>query len=148
MGTVCKRNTHEVVKGRPAKTPLEVLCLLLCSTSSCSEEPSKSEETLHKLRTSLMEDFHQNPMVQNWYGTPCESLCKSGEAMSARRSERHLKARRRAIFFSSGISLPKQEEPFFTSSEKVFWQWELITGSGNALSILFPTHSSSRKNCA
>nr|GEY13824.1 NBS-containing resistance-like protein [Tanacetum cinerariifolium] len=30
-------------------------------------------------------------------------------------------------------------EPFFTSSGKVFWQWELITGSGNALSILFPT---------
>nr|GFD27872.1 hypothetical protein [Tanacetum cinerariifolium] len=48
-----KRNTHEVVKGRPAKTPLEVLCLLLRSTSSYSEEPSKSEETLHKLRTSL-----------------------------------------------------------------------------------------------
>nr|GEZ37817.1 hypothetical protein [Tanacetum cinerariifolium] len=44
-----------------------------------------------------------------------------------------------AIFFSSGISLPQQGEPFFTSSGKVFWQWELITGSGNALSILFPT---------
>nr|GEY62596.1 hypothetical protein [Tanacetum cinerariifolium] len=25
------------------------------------------------------------------------------------------------------------EEPFFTSSGKVFWQWELITGSRNAL---------------
>nr|GEU70822.1 retrovirus-related Pol polyprotein from transposon TNT 1-94 [Tanacetum cinerariifolium] len=60
-----------------------------------------------------------------------------------------------AIFFSSGISLPQQGEPFFTSSGKVFWhailsavasllfsretfltscgnffwQWELITGS-------------------
>nr|GEV44573.1 hypothetical protein [Tanacetum cinerariifolium] len=44
-----------------------------------------------------------------------------------------------AIFFSSGISLPLQGEPFFTSSGKVFWQWELITGSGNALRILFPT---------
>nr|GEW71143.1 hypothetical protein [Tanacetum cinerariifolium] len=30
-------------------------------------------------------------------------------------------------------------ETFFTSSENFFWQWELITGSGNALSILFPT---------
>nr|GEV89817.1 hypothetical protein [Tanacetum cinerariifolium] len=30
-------------------------------------------------------------------------------------------------------------EPFFTSSGKVFGQWELITGSGNALSILFLT---------
>nr|GFD30695.1 hypothetical protein [Tanacetum cinerariifolium] len=53
LSHIRKRNTHEVVKGRLAKTPLEVLCLLLCSTSSCSEEPSKSEEMLHKLRTSL-----------------------------------------------------------------------------------------------
>nr|GEW19222.1 hypothetical protein [Tanacetum cinerariifolium] len=44
-----------------------------------------------------------------------------------------------AISFSSGISLPQQRKPFFTSSGKVFWQWKLITGSGNALSILFPT---------
>nr|GEW51358.1 hypothetical protein [Tanacetum cinerariifolium] len=28
---------------------------------------------------------------------------------------------------------------FLTSSGNFFWQWELITGSGNALSILFPT---------
>nr|GEW80316.1 reverse transcriptase domain-containing protein [Tanacetum cinerariifolium] len=53
LSHIRKRNTHEVVKGRLAKTLLEVLCLLLRSTSSCSEEPSKSEETLHKLRTSL-----------------------------------------------------------------------------------------------
>nr|GEV98809.1 hypothetical protein [Tanacetum cinerariifolium] len=30
-------------------------------------------------------------------------------------------------------------EPFFTNSGKVFYQWERITGSGKALSILFPT---------
>nr|GEX65721.1 putative retrotransposon protein [Tanacetum cinerariifolium] len=46
-----------------------------------------------------------------------------------------------ANFSSSGISLPQQGEPFFTSSGKVFWQWELITGNGNALSILFLTLS-------
>nr|GFD51850.1 hypothetical protein [Tanacetum cinerariifolium] len=40
-------------------------------------------------------DFHQNPTVQNWYGTPRESLRESGEAMSARRSERQPKGRRR-----------------------------------------------------
>nr|GEU76582.1 hypothetical protein [Tanacetum cinerariifolium] len=51
-----------------------------------------------------------------------------------------------AIFFSSGITLPQYGEPFFTSSGKVFWQWELITGSGNALSILFPT-GYTRKAC-
>nr|GEX80026.1 retrotransposon protein, putative, unclassified [Tanacetum cinerariifolium] len=43
-----------------------------------------------------------------------------------------------AIFFSSGITLPQQGEPFFTSSGKVFWRWKLITGSGNVLSNLFP----------
>nr|GEW86692.1 retrotransposon protein, putative, Ty1-copia subclass [Tanacetum cinerariifolium] len=53
LSHIGKQNTHEVVKGRLAKTPLEVHCLLLRSTSSCSEEPSKSEEMLHKLRTSL-----------------------------------------------------------------------------------------------
>nr|GFD63352.1 hypothetical protein [Tanacetum cinerariifolium] len=42
-----------------------------------------------------MGDFHQNPMVQNWYGTPRESLRESGEVMSARRSERQPKGRRR-----------------------------------------------------
>nr|GFB27891.1 hypothetical protein [Tanacetum cinerariifolium] len=42
-----------------------------------------------------MGDFHQNPTVQNWYGTPRESLRKSGEAMSARRSKRPPKARSR-----------------------------------------------------
>nr|GFC80022.1 hypothetical protein [Tanacetum cinerariifolium] len=39
LSYIRKRHTHEVVKGRPAKNPLEVLCLLLLSTSSCSEEP-------------------------------------------------------------------------------------------------------------
>nr|GFA11139.1 zinc finger, CCHC-type [Tanacetum cinerariifolium] len=53
LSHIRKRDTHELVKGRLAKTPLEVLCLLLRSTSSCSEEPIKLEETLHKLRTSL-----------------------------------------------------------------------------------------------
>nr|GFD33476.1 hypothetical protein [Tanacetum cinerariifolium] len=53
LSHIRKQNTHEVVKGRLAKTPLEVLFLLLRSTSSCSKEPIKSEETLHKLRTSL-----------------------------------------------------------------------------------------------
>nr|GEW73903.1 hypothetical protein [Tanacetum cinerariifolium] len=53
--------------------------------------------------------------------------------------EAALKLQANAILFNSGISLPQQGEPFFTSSEKVFWQWELITGSGNALSILFLT---------
>nr|GFA76845.1 hypothetical protein [Tanacetum cinerariifolium] len=53
LSYIRKRNTHEVVKGRLAKTPLEVLCLLLRSTNSYSVEPSKSEETLQKLRTSL-----------------------------------------------------------------------------------------------
>nr|GFD40578.1 hypothetical protein [Tanacetum cinerariifolium] len=33
--------------------------------------------------------------VQNWYGTPRESLHESGEAMSARRSERSPKGQRR-----------------------------------------------------
>nr|GEW90537.1 hypothetical protein [Tanacetum cinerariifolium] len=47
-----------------------------------------------------------------------------------------------AIFFSSGISLPQQWEPVFTSSGTELWQWELITDSGNALSILFPTRGS------
>nr|GFD63564.1 hypothetical protein [Tanacetum cinerariifolium] len=41
-----------------------------------------------------MEDFHQNPTVQNRYGTPRESLRKSGKAMSARRSEWPPQARR------------------------------------------------------
>nr|GEV22574.1 hypothetical protein [Tanacetum cinerariifolium] len=39
--------------GRPAKTPLKVLRLLLLGASSCPEEPSKSKEALHELRTSL-----------------------------------------------------------------------------------------------
>nr|GFD37259.1 hypothetical protein [Tanacetum cinerariifolium] len=42
LSHIRKRNTLDVVKGRLAKTPLEVLCLLLRRTSSCSEEPSKS----------------------------------------------------------------------------------------------------------
>nr|GEW67353.1 putative reverse transcriptase domain-containing protein [Tanacetum cinerariifolium] len=50
---------------------------------------------------------------------------------------RHFPKITNAIFFSSGISLPQQGEPFFTNSGKVFWKWELITSSGNALSILF-----------
>nr|GFD46431.1 hypothetical protein [Tanacetum cinerariifolium] len=41
--------------------------------------------------------------VQNWYGTPRESLRESGEAMSARRSERQLKARHRYECQPSGI---------------------------------------------
>nr|GEU36498.1 hypothetical protein [Tanacetum cinerariifolium] len=44
-----------------------------------------------------------------------------------------------ANFFSRGISFTQQWEPVFTSGGKIDWQWELITGSGNALSILFPT---------
>nr|GEX65875.1 ribonuclease H-like domain-containing protein [Tanacetum cinerariifolium] len=46
-----------------------------------------------------------------------------------------------ANFFSSGISLPQQWEPVFTSSGNELWQWELITGSGNVFSILFLTKS-------
>nr|GFC49434.1 hypothetical protein [Tanacetum cinerariifolium] len=42
-----------------------------------------------------MGDFHQNPTVQNRYGTPRESQRKFREAMSARRSERQPKGRRR-----------------------------------------------------
>nr|GEV73297.1 hypothetical protein [Tanacetum cinerariifolium] len=38
-----------------------------------------------------------------------------------------------AKFFSSGISLTHQWHHIFTSSVNVDWQWELITGSGNAL---------------
>nr|GEV07591.1 hypothetical protein [Tanacetum cinerariifolium] len=38
-----------------------------------------------------------------------------------------------------GISFTQQWEPVFTSSGKIVWQWKLITGSGNALHILFPT---------
>nr|GEV93289.1 hypothetical protein [Tanacetum cinerariifolium] len=110
--------THEVVKGRLAKTPLK--------------EPGKSKETLHKLRASLsirlankvilplqtlllssreklqssleciltthdIKDLLHNPTVQNWYGTPRESLRESGEAKSARHSERPLKGRRRTM---------------------------------------------------
>nr|GEW67782.1 hypothetical protein [Tanacetum cinerariifolium] len=67
-------------------------------TSSCSEEPSKSKEALHKLRTSLI--IRLNLTVQNWYGTPRESLRESGEAMSARRSERQPKGRCRFIRIS------------------------------------------------
>nr|GFB72870.1 hypothetical protein [Tanacetum cinerariifolium] len=47
------RHTHEMINGKPAKTPLKVLCLLLLGTSSCSEETSKLKKTLHKLRASL-----------------------------------------------------------------------------------------------
>nr|GEU84606.1 NADP-dependent malic enzyme [Tanacetum cinerariifolium] len=90
------RHTHEVVKGRPAKTPLKVLCLFLLGANSCSEEPSKPKETLHELRASLSIRLH--PMVQNWYGTPHESLHESREAMSARRSERPQKGQRRADY--------------------------------------------------
>nr|GFC95467.1 hypothetical protein [Tanacetum cinerariifolium] len=42
-----------------------------------------------------MGDFHQHPTVRNSYGTPRESRCESGEAMSARHSERPQKGRRR-----------------------------------------------------
>nr|GFD24899.1 hypothetical protein [Tanacetum cinerariifolium] len=42
-----------------------------------------------------MGDFHQHPTVQNSYGTPRESLRESGEAMSARCSERSQKGQRR-----------------------------------------------------
>nr|GEX17560.1 ribonuclease H-like domain-containing protein [Tanacetum cinerariifolium] len=45
-----------------------------------------------------------------------------------------------ANFFSGGISFTQQWEPVFISSGKIVWQWELITSSGNALSILFPTN--------
>nr|GFB90892.1 hypothetical protein [Tanacetum cinerariifolium] len=44
-----------------------------------------------------------------------------------------------AKFFSSGITLYQQWELVFISSGKLLWQWELITASGNALCILFPT---------
>nr|GEV96002.1 calreticulin 1b [Tanacetum cinerariifolium] len=40
-------------KGRPAKTPLKVLRLLLFGASSCPEESSNSKEALHELRASL-----------------------------------------------------------------------------------------------
>nr|GEV67685.1 hypothetical protein [Tanacetum cinerariifolium] len=53
LSHIRKRHTHEVVKGRLAKTPLKVLCLFLLSTSSYFEKPNKSEETPHKLRASL-----------------------------------------------------------------------------------------------
>nr|GEY73559.1 putative reverse transcriptase domain-containing protein [Tanacetum cinerariifolium] len=39
----------------------------------------------------------------------------------------------------TGISFTQQWEPVFTNSGKMVWQWELIIGSRNALSILFPT---------
>nr|GEW99803.1 RNA-directed DNA polymerase, eukaryota, nucleotide-binding alpha-beta plait domain protein [Tanacetum cinerariifolium] len=42
-----------VMEGRPTKTPLKVLRLLLLGASSCPEEPSKSKEALHELRASL-----------------------------------------------------------------------------------------------
>nr|GEW39476.1 uncharacterized mitochondrial protein AtMg00810-like [Tanacetum cinerariifolium] len=42
-----------------------------------------------------------NPTVQNWYGTSRESLRESGEAMSARRSERPPKARRRSYYWEN-----------------------------------------------
>nr|GEW78626.1 hypothetical protein [Tanacetum cinerariifolium] len=40
----------------------------------------------------------KNPTVQNWYGTPRESLFESGEAMSARRSKQQPKGRRRNLW--------------------------------------------------
>nr|GFD34776.1 hypothetical protein [Tanacetum cinerariifolium] len=39
---------------RHAKTPLKVLRLLLLGASSCPEESSKSKETLHEFRASLI----------------------------------------------------------------------------------------------
>nr|GFA62025.1 hypothetical protein [Tanacetum cinerariifolium] len=39
--------------GRPAKTPLKVLRLLLLGANSCPEESSKSKEALHQLRASF-----------------------------------------------------------------------------------------------
>nr|GEY31422.1 hypothetical protein [Tanacetum cinerariifolium] len=50
-----------------------------------------------------------------------------------------------AIFISSGISFLQQGRTFLHSSGNFFWQWELITGSGNALSILFSTLPPARK---
>nr|GEY44033.1 retrotransposon protein, putative, Ty3-gypsy subclass [Tanacetum cinerariifolium] len=42
-------------------------------------------------------------------------------------------------FFSSGITLTQQWQLVFVGSGKLLCQWELFTGSGNALCILFPT---------
>nr|GEW52385.1 copia protein [Tanacetum cinerariifolium] len=47
-----------------------------------------------------------------------------------------------------GISFTQQWELIFTSSGKIVWQWELITGSRNALSILFPTIYSLDQLCS
>nr|GFD15393.1 hypothetical protein [Tanacetum cinerariifolium] len=89
LSHIRKWKTHEVVKGRPAKTPLEVLCLLLRSTISCSEEPSKSEETLHKLRTSLSIRLHSSQVgIVTGGGFPPESdgpkLVRNSSRISAR----------------------------------------------------------------
>nr|GFB76456.1 hypothetical protein [Tanacetum cinerariifolium] len=57
-----------------------------------------------------MEDFHQNPTVQNRYRTPRESLRESREAMSARRSERPPQAWRwDSIAVLDGIWIMKKE---------------------------------------
>nr|GEX98850.1 hypothetical protein [Tanacetum cinerariifolium] len=42
-------------------------------------------------------------------------------------------------FFSSGITLSQQWQLIFIGSGKLLYQWELFTGSGNALCILFLT---------
>nr|GEZ62487.1 hypothetical protein [Tanacetum cinerariifolium] len=44
-----------------------------------------------------------------------------------------------AKFFSSGITLTQQWQLVFIGSGKLLCHWELLTGSGNALCILFPT---------
>nr|GFC62335.1 hypothetical protein [Tanacetum cinerariifolium] len=61
-------------------------------TSSCPEEPSKSKEMLHKLRASLsillanrvILPLQTLQLSSREKLTPRESLCESGEAMSAR----------------------------------------------------------------
>nr|GEY25059.1 putative reverse transcriptase domain-containing protein [Tanacetum cinerariifolium] len=49
-----------------------------------------------------------------------------------------------AKFFSSGTTLTQQWQLVFIGSGKLLCQWELFTGSGNALCILFPTREDYR----
>nr|GEX02671.1 hypothetical protein [Tanacetum cinerariifolium] len=63
------------------------------------------EEKLNKTQKEWPKIKTQSKAIQNWYGTPCESLRESGEAMSARRSERPQKGRRWSCRLLKGMGL-------------------------------------------
>nr|GFB48159.1 hypothetical protein [Tanacetum cinerariifolium] len=59
--------------------------------SDCDEINSAKIALMANLSHYGSDNLAENPTVQNWYGTPRESPRESGEAMSARRSERQPK---------------------------------------------------------